>query len=103
MATSIKFQGVNCTLSPPSKIIGMQQKTGGAMHALSDKTQVVTCWRLSAEELAEIAETGVVWMRIKGQEMPPTSVSGLCMVHIKGEPAEVETEDDEETAKQAMN
>jgi len=35
---------------------------------------IVTCWRLSKEDLEEINKSGVVWVQIVGHGMPPISV-----------------------------
>jgi hypothetical protein len=100
MAKSIKFEGCNCTLSAPSKLIGLKPKAGGT-DAFSDGKRIVTCWRLSAEELAEVAQTGLIWMIVDGQTMPTTVLSGQSVVSNKGVPATAK--DDDETAKQGMN
>lgn len=38
---------------------------------------VVSCWKITAEELAEIQRTGRVWLMVCGQTMPPVIVSGV--------------------------
>lgn len=38
---------------------------------------VVSCWKLTAEELAEINRTGRVWLGIAGATMPPAWISGV--------------------------
>ena len=38
---------------------------------------VVSCWKLTAEELAEINRTGRVWLTVVGKTMSPVSVDGL--------------------------
>jgi len=35
---------------------------------------VISCWKLTKEELAEINETGRVWLTILGETMPPAAV-----------------------------
>jgi hypothetical protein len=35
---------------------------------------IISCWRLSKEDLEEINRTGVVWLSITGTGMPPVSV-----------------------------
>lgn len=37
---------------------------------------VVSCWKPSPEELAEIQRTGQVWLHVHGQTMPPCYVGG---------------------------
>ncbi len=35
---------------------------------------IISCWRLSKEDLEDIQRTGVVWLNIIGHGMPPVSV-----------------------------
>lgn len=37
---------------------------------------VVSCWKCTPEELAEINRTGRVWLIVHGVTMPPVSVCG---------------------------
>jgi len=37
---------------------------------------VISCWKLTAEELEEVSRTGRVWLGIVGQTMPPAWVLG---------------------------
>ncbi len=38
---------------------------------------VVSCWKLTQEELAEIVRNGGrIWLTVYGQTMPPVSLSG---------------------------
>lgn len=72
MARGIDFDGSNITLVAPS---GMEDAvTSLPVHY--DDGLVVSCWRLSADELAEIQRTGVVWLSIIGNTMPPAFVGG---------------------------
>lgn len=36
---------------------------------------IISCWKLSYEDLQEIQKTGCVWLSITGKVMPPVSVS----------------------------
>lgn len=38
---------------------------------------IISCWKLTEEELKTVNETGVVWLTIVGNGMPPVSVSGI--------------------------
>ncbi len=45
--------------------------------AMSDGTPVViSCWKPTAEEWAEMQRTGRVWLLIQGQTMPPATLTG---------------------------
>lgn len=35
---------------------------------------IISCWKLSKEDLDEIQKTGVVWLSITGKGMPPVSM-----------------------------
>lgn len=35
---------------------------------------IISCWKFSKEDLERIAETGVVWLHIVGEGMPPVSI-----------------------------
>jgi hypothetical protein len=37
---------------------------------------VISCWKVTEEELAEIQRTGRVWLMIVGHTMPPAAVMG---------------------------
>ncbi len=37
---------------------------------------VVSCWKITAEELVEIQRTGRVWLIVLGYTMPPVILSG---------------------------
>jgi hypothetical protein len=37
---------------------------------------VISCWKLTAEELEEINSTGRIWLMVSGETMPPAVVSG---------------------------
>lgn len=39
---------------------------------------IISCWRLSHEDLQEIQRTGIVWLSITGTAMPPVSVFTEC-------------------------
>jgi len=41
------------------------------------QTVVVSCWKVTAEELAEIQRTGRVWLMVWGVTMPPVALCGV--------------------------
>lgn len=41
------------------------------------RPMVISCWKLTQEELEEIQRTGRVWLSIWGPTMPPANVSGI--------------------------
>ncbi len=38
---------------------------------------VISCWKLTQEELAEFQRTGRVWLTVMGTTMPPVALSAL--------------------------
>lgn len=47
-------------------------------HGTMDgKPVVISCWKLTAEELAEVNRTGRVWLGVLGTTMPPVFLDGL--------------------------
>ncbi len=38
---------------------------------------VISCWKMTAEELAEVQRTGRVWLMVWGQTMPPACLDGI--------------------------
>jgi hypothetical protein len=37
---------------------------------------VISCWKVTADELIEIARTGRIWLGVVGQTMPPVWLMG---------------------------
>lgn len=42
----------------------------------NDAPIVISCWKVTAEELEEIKKTGRVWLTVVGYTMPPVSLAG---------------------------
>lgn len=69
MASPTNFAGSNCVYGPPDGIAEEQCQT---IFARQDQTEtelglrVVTCWKLTQEELDEINRTGNVWVGMFG-------------------------------------
>lgn len=77
MAEACGFDESDAVLGPPP---GMSAEECQALQILriSDGTHpiVVSCWKLTKDELDEINRTGRVWLMIWGETMPPAAVSG---------------------------
>jgi hypothetical protein len=37
---------------------------------------VISCWKVTAEDLAEIQRTGRIWLTVYGERMPPVALTG---------------------------
>jgi hypothetical protein len=49
--------------------------------AVTDDGQCISCWEFDADELAEIAKTGKVWVSLlSGDSQPPMVVTGHTLV-----------------------
>jgi len=40
------------------------------------KAEIITCWELSGEELAEVLQTKRIWLFVRGTDQPPVIVTG---------------------------
>jgi hypothetical protein len=53
-----------------------------------DERQIISCWRLTPEELEHVVLTGVVWLSVSNiGVLPPVYVSGTALVEVNGEPS----------------
>ncbi|MCP3729263.1 hypothetical protein M9978_02380 [Sphingomonas sp. MG17] len=74
MARPVDFAGSNLLLTAPP---GCEDRVI-PLPVLRDNGQIVSCWQLSAAEIREIAETGVIWLSVWGERTaPPVLVTGL--------------------------
>lgn len=78
MAFAAGFQQENDVLAAP---VGVSSEDVQALSicrtSLPDDTPVViSCWKLTQEELDEINRTGRVWLVLWGRSMPPAYVAG---------------------------
>lgn len=47
----------------------------GPLSVFRDSQYVISCWKLTVEELETLTRTGRVWLWIVGQSMPPVSLT----------------------------
>ncbi len=79
MAFSASFDESNTVLGKPAN---MSADECEALAVLCTETQdgipcVVSCWKFTAEEVAEINRTGRAWLTVAGKTMPPAHVQGI--------------------------
>ncbi|HUR65456.1 MAG TPA: hypothetical protein VMZ03_03830 [Chitinophagaceae bacterium] len=43
-------------------------------EAGTEMPAIISCWKLSKEDLEQIQHTGVIWLSITGRSMPPVSI-----------------------------
>lgn len=74
------FDESNDVLSKPEE---MDDEECGCLAILRTKNEesgtpvIVSCWKMSKEELAEITRTGRVWLTVAATTMPPACIDGL--------------------------
>lgn len=78
MAVPASFDGADTVLDKPAD---MSYEECGVLAvrrgAIQDQPVVLSCWKLTPEELAEIIKTGRVWLLVLGYTMPPVEVCGI--------------------------
>jgi len=72
MAQPLAFPEANVIYYPPA---GMEDDVL-PLHVRRGDGCLISCWKLTAEEVAEILRTGVVWLSVLGRGLPPVMISG---------------------------
>lgn len=73
MANPIEFDGWNC-------LFRGNGETVSDLHTFKNRGMIVSAWSLTPEELEEVNRTGLVWLGIVGQGMPPVIVGSRAVV-----------------------
>lgn len=85
MAEACGFEEANDNLGPPE---GMSYDECTALQIcraeVKDYPIIISCWKLTQEELDEIVKTKRVWLMVLGQTMNPVVVSGTKFNMIRG-------------------
>ena len=71
MANSVGFEGANDILRAPPGDTDCRD-----LEMLRLESGIVSCWRLTEDELKRVNETGVVWLHIAGRTHPPVYIAG---------------------------
>lgn len=82
MAKPVGFEGANTIYRAPKS---MSPEECGDLEVFKADDQIISCWRVSEDELAEINRTGVIWLAVIGQSTPPVKVSGFHLHTCGGE------------------
>ena len=82
MAEPVGFEVANLLIS--GEVIGARD-----LPAFRSDYHLITCWRLTPEELEKVAQTGVVWLTVLGQH-PAMMISGNALVKIGDRDAKAE-------------
>lgn len=78
MAEGVGFEGANHLLKAPKE----QESSVYDLPIFRDQVGIISCWRLSDEELEEVKRTGVVWLQVLGPTHYPLIISGRALVEI---------------------
>jgi hypothetical protein len=79
MAEPISFDESNDVLNPPHGWTSEQCEVVSICRAVASGgiPLIISCWKLSREELDELSKTGRVWLTVVGTSMPPVILSGI--------------------------
>lgn len=73
--TPANFNESNCVLDRPGDMSADQCDPLCVWRgAVGDTPVVISCWKMTPDELAEITRTGRVWLMLVGHTMQPASV-----------------------------
>jgi hypothetical protein len=79
MGTAVTFPGKNFDFGPPP---GQDEHQCGTLPVMADRVNNVSCWKLTPEELAEINESGCVFLNVQsGKFMFPVFVGSISAVN----------------------
>lgn len=68
---AITFPQQNVTFTKPES---MTDEECGSLPAYRGEGQIISCWKLSPEDLNKVQETGIIWLSIVGSQQPPVWV-----------------------------
>jgi hypothetical protein len=73
---AVEFKESNCVFGKPVDMTDEQCLPLSVWRGNCDDgtPEIISCWKLSKEDLEEINKTGTIWLRIIGQGMPPVSL-----------------------------
>jgi hypothetical protein len=72
------FDEANAVLDKPADMTRDECEPASVLRTetMSGQSVVVSCWKVTKEELEEIQRTGRVWLMSWGVTMPPSAVLG---------------------------
>lgn len=83
MTEGVGFEGANTVFYGDGKTVR-------DLAVFADGQQIISAWRLTPDEIAEVQRTGVVWLSVMGTALPPVLVSIKPLVEIDGRAPVVE-------------
>ena len=79
MAVPTDFHGSNAVLDRPPTMTDDECEAINVFLGTNENglPAVVSCWKVTMEELEEINKTGRIWLVIMGATMPPSAITGI--------------------------
>lgn len=82
MAIGVSFDESNMALSPPEGVSEDEVYSLSVLKTIilsnnEPQPVVISCWKVSQEELDEIIRTKRIWLLVMGKTMPPVCVEGI--------------------------
>ncbi len=76
---STAFNEENVVFDTPEGLTTVECEPISAWMGTIDNTTpaVISCWKVTKEELEEIQKTGRVWLYVMGNRMPPVHLTGI--------------------------
>lgn len=73
------FEESDAFLGPPPGVSDEDCESLSIKRAVTEQGQpvVISCWKMTREELEEINRTGRVWLLVWGHTMPPAALAGM--------------------------
>lgn len=70
----ISFAESNLVLDKPPSMTRDQCDPLNVLY-FQKQGAIISCWKLTVEELEEIKKTGRIWLNVRGHVMPPVSLT----------------------------
>jgi len=64
----IKFKEQNTIFAKPES---MTDEQCNSLPTYRDNTEIISCWKMGIKERIRVLFTGIVWLSIYGNDMPP--------------------------------
>ena len=66
--TATEFKEQNIFFTKPES---MTDEECGSLPAYRGEGQIISCWKLTEEDMKKLQETGVIWLAVVGDQQPP--------------------------------
>lgn len=69
---AVSFPHQNITFTKPEN---MTDEECGSLPAFKGEGHLISCWKLSEDDLKRVNETGIIWFDMLGNQQPPICLS----------------------------